>query len=160
MCVFRRGISRNNTCEWNYPTTGSVLCFDVAITWLSMPIFFFMVKQPLVSQGLLIIEALRSHSDTPHSLGLLWAREKPDAETACYNHNRQISMIPAEFEPAIPASERPKIQGLERAASGIRYIILPSSLELIMTTSIKIIKQSITEQKVSPKTPSCYKVHI
>jgi hypothetical protein len=34
--------------------------------------FFFPVAQrPLVGQGLLIIEASRSQSDTPHSLGLL-----------------------------------------------------------------------------------------
>jgi len=29
-------------------------------------------QQPLVCQGLLIIEASRSHSDTPQSVGLLW----------------------------------------------------------------------------------------
>ena len=34
---------------------------------------FFMVQQLLVCQGLLIIEASRSHSDTAHSVGLLWA---------------------------------------------------------------------------------------
>jgi hypothetical protein len=31
--------------------------------------FFSMAQQPLVGQGLLIIEASRSHSDTPHSVG-------------------------------------------------------------------------------------------
>jgi len=30
-----------------------------------------MVQRPLVGQGLLIIETSRSHSDTPHSVGLL-----------------------------------------------------------------------------------------
>jgi hypothetical protein len=35
--------------------------------------FWSMAQQPLVGQGLLIIEASRSHSDTPHSVGLLWA---------------------------------------------------------------------------------------
>jgi len=29
-----------------------------------------MAQQPLVGQGILTVEALRSHSDTPHSLGL------------------------------------------------------------------------------------------
>jgi hypothetical protein len=86
-----------------------------------------MAQQLLISQGLLIIEASRSHSDTPHSVGLLWTREKPDAETAYYTHKRQIFMTPAEFEPAIPASERPKTHALDRAATGIRYIILPIS---------------------------------
>jgi len=32
---------------------------------------FFLTQQPLVGQGLLIFEASRSRSDTPHSLGLL-----------------------------------------------------------------------------------------
>jgi hypothetical protein len=35
-----------------------------------------------VGQGLLIIEASRSHSDTPHSVGLLWTSDQPDAETS------------------------------------------------------------------------------
>jgi len=30
-----------------------------------------MAQQPSVGKGLLIIEASRSHSDTPHSVGLL-----------------------------------------------------------------------------------------
>ena len=37
-----------------------------------------------VGQGLLIIEAVRSHSDTPHSTGLLWTRGQPDAETSLW----------------------------------------------------------------------------
>jgi hypothetical protein len=35
-----------------------------------------------VDQGLLIIEDSRSHSDTPHSVGLLWTSDQPVAETA------------------------------------------------------------------------------
>ena len=38
-------------------------------------------QQYLFGQGLLIIEALRLHSDTPHSLGLFWTSDQPDAET-------------------------------------------------------------------------------
>jgi len=41
-----------------------------------------MTQQPLVGQGLLIIKALRSHSDTPHSVGILWTSDHPDAETS------------------------------------------------------------------------------
>jgi hypothetical protein len=40
-----------------------------------------MAQQPLVGQGLLIIEVSRSHSDTPHSVGLLWTSDQPDAVT-------------------------------------------------------------------------------
>jgi hypothetical protein len=53
-------------------------------------IFFFhpllVAQQPLVSQGLFIIVASRSHSDTPHSLGLLWASHYTDAETSTFQH--------------------------------------------------------------------------
>jgi hypothetical protein len=45
-------------------------------------IFFSVAQQPLVDQGLLIIVASRSHSDTPHSVGLLWTCDQPDAETS------------------------------------------------------------------------------
>jgi len=44
-------------------------------------IFFFMAQQPLVGQGLLIIEASLSHSDAPHSVVLLWTSDQPHAET-------------------------------------------------------------------------------
>jgi hypothetical protein len=40
-----------------------------------------MAQQPLVGQGLLIIEASRWHSDTPYTVGLLWTIDQPDAET-------------------------------------------------------------------------------
>jgi len=36
-----------------------------------------------VGQGHLIIEASRSHSDTPHSVGILWMGDRSDAETTC-----------------------------------------------------------------------------
>jgi hypothetical protein len=35
-------------------------------------------QQPLVGQGLLVIESL----DTPHSVGLLWISDRPNAETS------------------------------------------------------------------------------
>jgi hypothetical protein len=38
-------------------------------------------QQPLIGQGLLVIEASRSHSDTTHWVGLLLASDQPDAET-------------------------------------------------------------------------------
>ena len=48
--------------------------------------FFFTVRQPLLTQGRLIVEASRSHSDTPHSVGLLCKGDQPDAGTStCQN---------------------------------------------------------------------------
>jgi len=40
-----------------------------------------MVGHLLVDQGLLTLEVSRSHSDTPHLVGLLWTSDQPDAET-------------------------------------------------------------------------------
>jgi len=41
-----------------------------------------MAQQPLLGQGLPIIEASWSHSGTPHSVGLLWTNDQPNAETS------------------------------------------------------------------------------
>jgi hypothetical protein len=43
-------------------------------------------QQPPVGQGLLIIEASWSHSDTPHSVGLLWMSDQPDEDTSTWRH--------------------------------------------------------------------------
>jgi len=39
-----------------------------------------MAQQPLEPQILLIIEASRSHSDTPQSVELLWTSDQPGPE--------------------------------------------------------------------------------
>jgi hypothetical protein len=81
-----------------------------------------MAQQPLVGQGLLIIETSPSHSDTPQSVGLLWKRDQPDANLHLTAHNtrkRQIFMSPAGFKPTIPGSKRPQTHALQRAATGI-----------------------------------------
>ena len=74
--------------------------------------------------GLLIVEVSRSHSDTPHSVGLLWTSGRPDAETSTSQHttftrDRQTAMPPAGFDPEIPACERPQMYALDRAAAVI-----------------------------------------
>jgi hypothetical protein len=75
-------------------------------------LFFLVAKQSYSCQGHLPVEASRSHSDTQHSVGLLWTSDRPVAETfTCTTHkihNRHTSMLPVGFEPAIPASERPQ----------------------------------------------------
>jgi len=37
-----------------------------------------MAQHPLVGQGLLIVVAVRSHSDAPHPTGLFWSSDQPD----------------------------------------------------------------------------------
>jgi hypothetical protein len=41
-----------------------------------------MARQSLVSRGLLIFNVSRSHSDTPHPLGLLWTNYQPIIENS------------------------------------------------------------------------------
>ena len=45
-------------------------------------------QQPLEGQGLLIFEASRSHSDTPHSVGLLFTNDQLGAETSASQHTK------------------------------------------------------------------------
>jgi len=84
-------------------------------------LFFLIARHPLVGQGLLIIKASRSHSDTPHTVGLLWVSDQNIAEASIcttYNiFNRQTSMFPVGFVLAVPRSERPQTHTLDRAAS-------------------------------------------
>jgi len=47
-----------------------------------MKAFFIRGATAPGGQDLLIIETSRSHSDTPHSVGLLWTSEQPVAETS------------------------------------------------------------------------------
>jgi hypothetical protein len=83
-----------------------------------------MTQQPLLDQGLLIVDASQSHSNTPHSVGLPWTSDQPDSEAPTWQHathKKQISMLPAGFEHAIPASERPKTHDLDCLAIGIDW---------------------------------------
>jgi hypothetical protein len=78
---------------------------------------FFMAQQPLVVQGLLIIESLRLHSDTPLDE---WSARLRDLYLTTHNtYKRQTSMLPAGFEPAIPACDRPQTRVLDSTATGI-----------------------------------------
>ena len=81
-------------------------------------------KPPLVGHCLLITKDSRSQSDIPHSVVLLWTRDRPVAETSKW-HSQEIDIhAPAGFEPAIPASERPKTDALDRAATDIGQLVM------------------------------------
>jgi hypothetical protein len=82
-----------------------------------------MAQQPPVCRGLLIIEASLSHSDTPHSVGLLWTSDQPDAETSIWQHTARTkdrepcSRRDSNTQPK--ERERPQTHALDRAATGI-----------------------------------------
>jgi len=53
-----------------------------------------MARQFLVGQGVVIVHASRSHSDIPHSIGLLWTSDRPERELCPYRYsNFWISLI-------------------------------------------------------------------
>jgi hypothetical protein len=45
-----------------------------------------LAQQPTVGHGVLIIDASRSHSDSPQSAGILWTSVRPFAETCSWQH--------------------------------------------------------------------------
>jgi hypothetical protein len=47
-----------------------------------------MAQEPLVGHDLFIVEASRSHSDTPHSVGVPWTSDQPDAENYTSQHTK------------------------------------------------------------------------
>jgi len=49
-------------------------------------LFFYHGSTSPVGQGFLIIEDSWSHSETPHSVGLLGMSYQPDAETSTWQH--------------------------------------------------------------------------
>jgi hypothetical protein len=82
-----------------------------------------MAQQPLVGQGLFIIEASRSHSDIPHPVGLLWTRvtsrtQRPQPDNTQHSQETDI-LPPGGFEPTKPARERQQTHALDRAAAAI-----------------------------------------
>jgi len=48
--------------------------------------FFPTAQQTPMCQGLLIIKVPRSHTDTPHSVGLLWTSYQPDTGNSTWQH--------------------------------------------------------------------------
>jgi hypothetical protein len=47
-----------------------------------------MEQQPQVGQGLLIVNFSGSHSDTPHSVELLWSSDQPVVENSTWQHSQ------------------------------------------------------------------------
>ena len=83
-----------------------------------------MGQQSPMGQGLLIHEVSRSHTLRHSTLGRTPLDELSagcrDLYLTTHNtYNRQTSMPQVEFEPTIPAMERPQIHALDRAATGI-----------------------------------------
>jgi hypothetical protein len=89
-----------------------------------------MVRQPYMGLGLLVSSRFHGHTHFRHTtVGRTPLDEGPTRRRDLYltthnTHNRQTSMPPAEFEPTILVSERPKTHALDGTATGIGYLIL------------------------------------
>ena len=60
-----------------------------------------MALQSQMGLGHLTVESSRSHSDTPHSVGLLWTSDQPDTQTLPNNtqHSKQTNMLRRDSNP-------------------------------------------------------------
>jgi hypothetical protein len=110
--------------HFNSTITSFIICTLHCSIYIYIYIFFFnviffMTQHRLLGQGLFIIEASRSHSDTPHSVGLLCTSHQLDAETSIWQHTTS----PAGFEPAISASKRSQTHALDRAVTGTDTVL-------------------------------------
>ena len=52
-----------------------------------------MTQQSQLDQGILTVKVSLSHSDTQHSVGLLWTRDQPKAEISFWQHKTQQADI-------------------------------------------------------------------
>jgi len=63
-----------------------LILYNKYLTRQALEFFFTTAPQPIVGEDLLTIEDSCSHSDTPHSAGLLWTSDQTDAETYTWQH--------------------------------------------------------------------------
>jgi hypothetical protein len=83
---FRSQAIQYSACDGVTLGTDSLLVLQPTVVTFISSILSCMHRHPLVGHGLLIIEASRSHSDTPHSVGLLWTSDQPDAEKSSWKY--------------------------------------------------------------------------
>jgi hypothetical protein len=81
-----------------------------------------MVRQPVMGQGLRMVETLQSHSNAPHSLELPWTSDQRAQQTLPDNTQKsQTSTLPAGLKPAFSEDKRPQNHALDREATGIGF---------------------------------------
>jgi hypothetical protein len=98
-CGLYERLLRTYSSKCRKPTSPHVaapFCFTIRFVWqsgltewtacLSWVPVFRVAQQPRLGLGRLLLEVSRSHTDTPHSVGLLWTSDQPDAETSIWQH--------------------------------------------------------------------------
>ena len=73
--------------------------------------------------------ASRSHSDLPHSVGLLWTSDQHGAKTSTWQHTQETNNhAPGVFDPTISGSEPPQTHTFDRTVT-----FFPHSAEILVT---------------------------
>jgi len=110
---------------------------------ITLLIFLYMARPSLLGQGLLFIEASLSHSNTPHSVGLLWISDQPEA----YNSTWQHTTLTIDRHPCLWRYSNPQSQ---QASS--RSWLPALFTRTLKTCQISLFKISETVEPVSRKT--------
>ena len=80
---------------------------------------FFVAQQPLLGQGILIVEASRTQSDTPHSVELFWTSDQPVAELYLKTHNtheKKVIHVPGGFRIRNTSKDRQQTHALVQSS--------------------------------------------
>jgi hypothetical protein len=94
----------------------------VTPTWLLIILPWH--NSPPVGQGLFIIQDSWSHSDTSHSVGLLWTSNAQRRDIyLTTQHSRQTYMSPLGFETTNSAGQRSQHHVLDRAEIGTGLLL-------------------------------------
>jgi hypothetical protein len=125
---------------------------ELEMMWKTQMMGLFCGANPLLDQGLLIIETSRSHSDTPHSVGLPWKSDQSEAETFTLQHNTHKTDIhaPDGIRTPNPASVRPQTH-VDRAATGwlaLLFGIYPEWLRKYKKSSVQSISHPWYESHI------------
>jgi hypothetical protein len=86
-----------------YLTGHSVLQLLRYVIMHSVCFLFSMAQQPTMGQGLLIIEVLRLHPNTPHSVGLPWTSDQSNAATTSQHSQETNIHAPGEIRTRNPS---------------------------------------------------------
>ena len=88
------------------------LNIECQVTFTPILYFLPMSQQPLVGQSLLIVEVSRSHSDTPHSFGLLLTNDQLVAQSNTCQHTTLKKIHPCSRRDSNPQSQEAIGRGL------------------------------------------------
>ena len=141
-----------------FPESRSVWHFVITVTLIKYCLFvLLMAQQPREVQHLFNIMASRPHSDTPHTLGLLWASDQPEGQTSTWQHTTLTTdrhpRPPVGLEPTIPAIERPQTHALDRAATGIGQVSYIAWLKRKTYSRLTFCAWQYSRQKALPPLP-------